>query len=513
MNRTLEALTLAIILLSGLSAIAIGNVKATELPEQVIAEDTTWTVSESPYTLTGPVTVNASTKLTIEPGVTVNIGEYQLQINGTLEARGNSSHNIIFSSQSATHSQIVFAPTSLDWNETESSGCIIEYAQIKGAIAIEDASPKISACEINDNTQEGDDVNIVVSLSNGSAVFSNNQINGAVEVKAGGSQQIVSNKITGGLNLYAGSTNVSDNEISGGIGDDVISITQECSATIRNNNITGNNIGVAFNMHDNGYANNSYAVTVSGNTIKECQTGIGVGEGSGQILISGNTIFGATSAIKVGNVSANVGIELNLIMNNTYGIEVDAQIGIQRNTIYNNTVGIYYHASTTSSAINYNNIMNNTRYNFELTSPNPSVIDATYNYWGTVNITFIEQTIYDSNDNTTLGEVVFIPGLSAPSTDAPTIPDIDMSPAPQPTPTITPLPTVSPTPTLTPLQTATPNATPNIENTGLSIVEIAVITALVIVVLSAVVLLLRRKSDNTQNLSSTVSQPPEQGKS
>jgi len=67
-----------------------------------------------------------------------------------------------------------------------------------------------------------------------------------VEVKAGGSPQILSNKITGGLNLYAGSTNVSDNEISGGIGDDVISIAQECSATIRNTYVKSIYLSLSF---------------------------------------------------------------------------------------------------------------------------------------------------------------------------------------------------------------------------------------------------------------------------
>jgi hypothetical protein len=498
LKKLSATVVLAILLLSGLNIVSHVQA-ATEIPQQVITDDTTWAVAGSPYTLTGPVIVNESAKLTIEPGVTVNIGAFYLQINGTLEAKGNSSHNIHFSSQGTTHSQIIFAPTSIDWNETESSGCIIGHAQINGAIAIDDASPKIDACQISDNTEADDDVKVVISISNGSAIVTNSQVNGAVEVKDGGAPKISANKITGGISLYAGSPEVSDNDISGGIGDDIVSVAHECSATIKGNNVTGKIIGVGFNMHDNGYVNNSYAVTVSGNTIKDCQTGIGIGEGSGQIMISGNSIFGTTTAIKVANVSANVGIELNLIMNNTYGIDVGAQIGVQRNTIYNNTVGIHYQSAATSSAINYNNIMNNTKYNIELTSSSPSVIDATYNYWGTLNTTFIDQTIYDAKDNETLGEVVFLPGLGSPSVDAPTIPGVDMTPEPLPSPTVTPLPSSSPTPYVTPSQTATPTATPDLENAGLSIVEIAVIVVLVAVVLSAVVLLLRKKGENKQN--------------
>lgn len=508
MKKISAAIIIFTILLSGLTIVS--NVRAeTVVPEQTISTDTIWTVSGSPYTLTGPVTVNAGAKLTIEPGVTVNIGGFSLQVNGSLEAKGNSSSNILFSSSGATYDSIVFLPSSLDWNETASSGCIIEYAQINGIVAIDDASPKINACKISDNTAATDDTNIVVSVSNGSAVISGNQINGAVEVKAGGSPKISANKIKGGMSLYAGSPDVSGNDISGGVGEDVISVTHECAPKITGNNITGKSIGVAFNMHNNSYTNNSYAATISGNIIKDCQTGIGVGEGSGQILISGNTIFDTTTAIKVGNTSAEVGLELNLIMNNTYGIDVGALTGIQRNTIYNNTVGIYYQ-TTATTPINYNNIMNNTKYNLELTSLSPSVIDATYNYWGTLNITFIDETIYESNDNATLGEVVFTPALGTPSADAPAIPGVDMTPTPNPTPSVTPLPTTSPTPHATPSHTATPTVTPPVEEGGLTLVEIAIIAALIIVVLSAVVLLLRRKSSDKQNPPAAPSEPQQQ---
>lgn len=48
--------------------------------------DTTWTQANSPYTLTGIVQVRSGVTLTIQPGVTVNLGTYSLQVNGTLVA-------------------------------------------------------------------------------------------------------------------------------------------------------------------------------------------------------------------------------------------------------------------------------------------------------------------------------------------------------------------------------------------------------------------------------------------
>ncbi len=503
MKQISAALLIITFIISGL-AITSNVQAATDVPGQVITTDTTWTLTGSPYTLTGPVTINEGVKLTIEPGVTVNIGAFTLQINGTLEAKGTSSSSIFFSSES-TGSKITFEPTSLDWNETASTGCIIENAEINASIAINDASPKISADKINDNTADSTDTNTIISVNNGSAIISNNQINGAVEVK-GGSPKISANKISGGMNLYQGSPEIAGNDISGGIGEDVISITHESAPTITGNNITGKSVGVAFNMHNNGYANNAYTAVIKENSIMNCPTGIGIGEGQGTILLSGNLIFGSTTGIKVGNTSATVGIELNLIMNNTYGIDVGAKIEVfQRNTIYNNTIGIYYQ-TTVASAINNNNILNNTEYNLKLTSLSPTVLDATYNYWGTQDIPTINQTIYESLDNDTLGQVVFLPALSYPSADSPAVPGVDITPTPTPTPTTTPpIYTPTPTPYHTPPHTATPTATPPIEGGSLTVVEIAVIAAVIIIVLIAVVLLLKRNGKNRQSPASPIS--------
>lgn len=354
------------ILASGVAIIS--NVQAATNVSGDIITDTTWTAAESPYIFTVPVVVNEGVKLTIEPGVTVNIGAYYLQINGTLQAKGTSSSSILFSSEGTTYAtQINFTPTSLDWNETAGTGCIIVNSELTASIAINDASPKINANKISDNTASTTDTNIVISVNGGSAIISNNRLNGAVEVKNGGSPKISGNTITGGMNLYQGAPEISDNDISGGTGNDVISITHESAATITGNSITGKSIGVAFNMHNNGYSNNAYSATIQNNTIKNCPTGIGIGEGQGTILLSGNRIFGSSIGIKVANVSVTINIELNLIMNNTHGIDIGAQIAVQKNTIYNNTIGIYYE-TTAASVISYNNIMNNTEYNLKLTN-------------------------------------------------------------------------------------------------------------------------------------------------
>src|ERR1035437_3262067 len=65
----------------------------------IISSNTNWSLSGSPYIVTGNILVEIGFTLTIEPGVTVKFDSaLSMQIDGTLLAQGTSSNMITFTS-------------------------------------------------------------------------------------------------------------------------------------------------------------------------------------------------------------------------------------------------------------------------------------------------------------------------------------------------------------------------------------------------------------------------------
>jgi hypothetical protein len=117
----------------------------------IILENTTWALENSPYIFVDEVTVAKEATLTIDPGVTLDLGIWRLIVKGTLCARGNETHRIKFQSFEQPlydWTRIFFESGSTRWNETTGTGCIIEYAEIDcvtSAFAIlSNGFPKIS---------------------------------------------------------------------------------------------------------------------------------------------------------------------------------------------------------------------------------------------------------------------------------------------------------------------------------------------------------------------------------
>jgi hypothetical protein len=90
---------------------------------------------------------------------------------------------------------------------------------------------------------------------------------------------------------------------------------------------------------------------------------------------------------------------------------------IQNNTITYNSVGIYVYITNydASPTIIYNNIQDNSDYNIQLDEDTENHINAAYNWWGTTDISAVNQTIYDFKYDFNLANVNFVPFLTEPN--------------------------------------------------------------------------------------------------
>jgi hypothetical protein len=238
--------------------------------------------------------------------------------------------------------------------------------------------------------------------------------------------------------FHTATLTISNNIIDGGISL-CPKIPDRVDVTILNNTITGGNIGVYISPTSayNPLLGSCYTTAyIFGNVISNCSmAGIevgGVGPSQGgyveynTAIIVGNTItntdcgINATVREEIRNnviayneigISYGSVIEGNLIIGNTYGIKGGREI--RNNTIVNNSVGIESEFTTT---LVYNNIYNNSEYNFRFLSPND--VNANYNWWGTADIQAINLTIHDFKYDFYLGKVDFVPFLTEPNSEA-----------------------------------------------------------------------------------------------
>jgi hypothetical protein len=380
-----------------------------------ITSNATWARVNSPYQLTANVIVNQGVTLTIEAGTTVNFGNYQLQVNGVLNAQGNSVNKIVFTGNSGS-AKVDFSLSSTNWNEASSSGCIIDNTIINYVtITVSGASPKISNNYITATN------NLAITVSGGSPNISANTI--------------IFNQANA-IHITGGSPTISGNTISGA------------------------------DLYDGIYVSSSGSATISSNNIMHGHEGI---EALGYCTITQNNILNNGND---GILTTNSGtvIQNNAIDNNKVGVSgTGGSIGtVQSNTISNNWgAGIW--GATSTAAIHNNNIVSNVQ-NMHLTETGINV-DASNNWWGTADQEAINQTIWDHKDASNLGTVNFVPFLTQLNPNAPTvpvsipIPTAPPTPAPTSSATPTPTPTASPTPTIRPNTTPTPTPTQQPYNT------------------------------------------------
>jgi hypothetical protein len=241
----------------------------------LISADTAWTLINSPYVVTGNVLVNSGVTLTIEPGVIVKFnGNYYLQVEGTLIARGTTAQTITFTSNQPnpapgdwgrgieTHLEgIRFMDSSLDATFDAGgnyvSGSILQYAIVEygTGVSLNAAAPFIDHNVLRYNA--GEAALFFNGYGSGSPVLSNNTITGntsqlGVNIQQGSpilKHNLIWNN-SGGAMYITDNANITHNTIVGNAASDgYILIALPGSAMRFNyNNIYGNGNGVDIKM-------------------------------------------------------------------------------------------------------------------------------------------------------------------------------------------------------------------------------------------------------------------------
>ena len=145
-----------------------------------IVSNTVWQASDSPIGVVGPILVTSNTSLTIQPGVTVQFyGNYSVQVDGTLQALGQSNSPIVFTSGKGVPARgdwtgLVFNAGSTN-NPCVLSNVVVQYATIgvnctatspqivnstvqycsQQGIYLTRSSPLIQGCTVQQNTSYG----------------------------------------------------------------------------------------------------------------------------------------------------------------------------------------------------------------------------------------------------------------------------------------------------------------------------------------------------------------------
>jgi PKD repeat protein len=348
----------------------------------IISTDTTWTLSNSPYNVTGNVLVESGATLTIDPGVVVRMGAGNyIQVEGKLIAEGTANKMITFTLQKSNYwNSIKFTYNAK--NGSSIKYCNFEYAKnpIIVNYAQPSAAPNITYCDIQKSGP------IIYSVNGGWSTDSS-------------SNTIAFNNISEGIELNIFDTNVSikNNILFKGIKFEI----QNSGLFISNNSITGENHGIWC------YRAENFGLVIKNNLIA------GVGKGSDgihlssvsknlnnrPILIKNNTIFFREFGIRIPKININVKINItyNIIRNNKFGI-----LGIEK--FKENSIGFIFK----------NNIYNNTFFNVKNTVPKTEGnLDFRNNWWGTIKSDEINKTIYDFYDDFNLGKVLYTPYLTS----------------------------------------------------------------------------------------------------
>jgi hypothetical protein len=298
------------------------TVKATYV-EGEITMDTVWTLVDSPFVLSGNVTVHQGVTLTIEPGVEVKFGgKFSLIVNGRLNAKGTPESNRLIKFTSNKE-----MPELGDWGTIYFNGtgqspsllenCIIEYGTNGTIIANGELIIRNSVIRLNSE-------NGIVALNGSLTIVS--------ETEHYPYRTLICNNTASGIRVFGGNITVQNSLIEfNGDG-----ITLAGNLTEFNVNITENNVNI-------------------------------------------NGKSGLSLMMEDYNRD-NFVIRNNTVVSNCYGfyVSTNASTLITRNYILHNEVGVFYELGDGHEA-HFNDIIGNV---LGMDVSANATVNATRNYWG-----------------------------------------------------------------------------------------------------------------------------------
>ncbi|MCF2874964.1 MULTISPECIES: Ig-like domain-containing protein [unclassified Tenacibaculum] len=247
-----------------------------------ISSDTTWSLANSPYIITGNTVVFSNSILTIEPGVVIKFNnDVQLRVQGSLIAKGNKNNNIIFTSNNSTPQKGAWQEINLEFN----ASFIFEY------VTVEYASNALR-------------YNYVKSSSIKNSIFQFN--NSAIKVDPGRSQWPIYIDHTKFLNNDKGIANYHDevnltncefknNRIGAELVESKINLClfegnteiglDGHTSTISNSTFLSNNIGLKQS-----FSGGNESSVMKGNTIKNNEIGLKITGNNPTATFSNNTL-------------------------------------------------------------------------------------------------------------------------------------------------------------------------------------------------------------------------------
>ena len=429
----------------------------------VINTNTTWTAANSPYIIEANVLIPDEVTLTIESGVIVKFkSDTYLKIEGFLIAIGNESDKIVFTSNETNPSRgdwdkiwLSGTTTNFDENDNYVSGTKIEYCIITYAdegLRVDESSlyllnsdfienniginfKKIDNSIIKKNNFENNG-----SGTSTSAGTENNGIGNFVFTKI--LENIFQNNDNNGFTFGGYRNNANNNLIKNNLsinnGGDGFSfrwgdVVRGFADNIIEGNIIYKNAGNGITIgRDNNVIKRNIIVDNNGSGIGISGTYIYEGLIIENNIISGNKRYGIdlssnTNTLVLNNSIINSGSDSNYP---SIGIP-DSYIASSNNVISNNTI---FGSVNNSIELMYgpNEITNNNFIGWDanlvikLLSGNSTDINATNNYWGTIDESVISGLIYDYYDDFELGEVDYSNFLSSKSTLAPVSPPVNV---------------------------------------------------------------------------------------